>query len=178
VPAFFFSSVEIRKVKRCETLPGLQYFCAGLSVATVFKNSMTELLFALRGSVDAELKAFKALAKNDPEKSKMLYTNGEKLIILAANGEYAQFKRFVGQLSPGDIMSYFVAKSLMASLSGGHLMLSTFILDNGYPLQVEKGLPNILLDCVKELQDFECAPIVKLLCMKGSDVNRQVRVKS
>ena len=131
-------------------------------------------MFALKGSLGAELDAFKLLAQSDPLLSKKRYENGERLIALAGNGELAQFKRFVGGLNAEEIMSYFTAKALISSLVGGHLMLSAFILDNGFPLNSETGLPNILQCCLKELSDYECASIVMLLSSKGVDVNRQV----
>ncbi len=55
-------------------------------------------------------------------------------------------------------------------------MLSTFILENGYPLNIEIGLPNILHDCLRELSDYECVSIVKLFLSKGVDVNKQVYI--
>jgi hypothetical protein len=131
-------------------------------------------MFSIKGSAGAELKNFKALAAADAVKCKQIYADGEKLIVLAGNGEYAQFKRYASTLDDTSIMGYFSAKALMASLIGGHLMLSTFILENGYPLNMTVGLPNIVHDCLRELSDFECVPIVRLFVSKGFDVNRQV----
>ena len=133
-------------------------------------------MFAVKGSVGAELRRFKALAASEPEKSKQIYADGEKLIILASKGEYVQFKRFASSLDGDNIIAYFSAKALMASLIGGHLMLSTFILENGYPLHIDTGLPNILHDCLRELSDYECVTIVKLFLSKGVDVNKQVGI--
>eukprot|EP00598_Pedospumella_elongata_P012022 CAMPEP_0184998268 /NCGR_PEP_ID=MMETSP1098-20130426/61817_1 /TAXON_ID=89044 /ORGANISM="Spumella elongata, Strain CCAP 955/1" /LENGTH=407 /DNA_ID=CAMNT_0027525037 /DNA_START=14 /DNA_END=1240 /DNA_ORIENTATION=- len=130
-------------------------------------------MFAVKGSVGAELRRFKALAASEPEKSKQIYADGEKLIILASKGEYVQFKRFASSLDGDNIIAYFSAKALMASLIGGHLMLSTFILENGYPLHIDTGLPNILHDCLRELSDYECVTIVKLFLSNGVDVNKQ-----
>ncbi|KAJ1439385.1 hypothetical protein B484DRAFT_323561 [Ochromonadaceae sp. CCMP2298] len=130
-------------------------------------------VFSVNGSIDNELRRFKELAKDEPERSKQIYANGEKLITLAATGEYAQFKRFASSVEKADLMTYFTAKALMASLVGGHLMLSNFILDNGYPLHLEKGVPNLLHDCLRELSDYECVSIVALLASKGIDVNKQ-----
>jgi hypothetical protein len=130
-------------------------------------------VFSVNGSIDAELRRFKELAKDEPLRSKQIYANGEKLITLAATGEYAQFKRFAVGVEKEDLMTYFVAKALMASLVGGHLMLSSFILDNGYPLHLEKGVPNLLHDCLRELSDYECVSVVALLASKGVDVNKQ-----
>jgi hypothetical protein len=131
-------------------------------------------MFAVKGSVGQELRDFKVLVYADPVKSKEVFANGEKLIVLAGNGEFAQFKRFAHSLASNEIMAYFSAKALMASLIGGHLMLSTFILENGYPLNVTTGLPHILHDCLRELTDFECVPVVRMFLSKGYDVNTQV----
>ncbi len=131
-------------------------------------------MFSIKGSVSTELKNFKTLAVSDAVKCKQIYADGEKLIVLAGNGEFAQFKRFVTALDESNILAYFSAKALMASLIGGHLMLSTFILENGYPLNITVGLPNIIHDCLRELSDYECVAIVRLFAGKGFDVNRQV----
>lgn len=139
---------------------------------------MSSDLFSIKGSVGAELRRFKSLASSEPDKSKKIYADGEKLIILASKGEHAQFKRFASGLDREDILAYFTAKALMASLIGGHLMLSTFILDNGYPLNIDSGLPNILHDCLRDLSDYECVAIAKLFITKGIDVNKQVDARS
>ena len=131
-------------------------------------------MFCVKGSVSTELRSFKALVVNDPARSKQLYAEGEKLIVLAGNGEYAQFKRHVNAMDPSHILAYFSAKALMASLIGGHLMLSTFILENGYPLNLAVGLPHVLHDCLRELPDYDCVSIVKLFISKGFDINMQV----
>jgi hypothetical protein len=131
-------------------------------------------MFALKGSVSAELASFKSLVASDLARSRQVYADGEKLIVLAGNGQYAQFKRFVNEVDPTSILAYFSAKALMASLIGGHLMLSTYMLDNGYPIHVTGGLPNLVHDCLRELTDDECVPIVRLFASKGYDVNTQV----
>ena len=131
-------------------------------------------MFAVKGSVGAELKRFKSYVVSDPEKSKEIYENGEKLIVLAGKGEFAQFKRHTAGLDPNDILAYFSAKALTASLIGGHLMLSTYILENGYPLNLDVGLPNIMHDCLRDLSDYECVAIVRLFVTNGYDINKQV----
>ena len=136
---------------------------------------MNSGLFSIKGTVSLELRRFKSLTASDPKLSKQIYADGEKLILLASKGEYTQFKRFASSLDNENILAYFSAKALMASLIGSHLMLSTFILDNGYPLTLETvGLPNILHDCLRDLNDYECTAIVKLFISKGFDVNKQV----
>lgn len=131
-------------------------------------------IFSLTGTPSSELKQFQSLIKLQPHRGKEIYAVGEKLVTLAKNGEYMQFKRYTNELSPDDVLCYFVAKALFASLMGGHLILASFIIDNGYPIKVEHGLPNILHDCLKELDDYQCAPISTLLISKGYNVNRQV----
>lgn len=139
---------------------------------------MNSELFSIKGSVGAELRRFKSIAADEPERSKKIYADGEKLIILASKGEHNQFKRFASGLNCEDILAYFSAKALMASLIGGHLMLSTFILDNGYPMNIDAGLPNILHDCLRDMNDYECVAIVKLFIAKGMDVNKQVTIST
>lgn len=130
--------------------------------------------FTLKGSIDTEIKRYKLLVKNDIDKSKNMYKIGEQIILLASKGEYTQFIRFTSTLDKEDILIYFVAKALMLSLVEGHLMISNYILDNGYPITITTGLPNIMHDCLKELLDYQCVSIVSLLISKGFNVNQQV----
>ena len=134
-------------------------------------------MFILKGSIDSEINRYKLLVKNDIEKSKYMYKIGEQLILLASKGEYTHFIRFTSTLEKEDVLIYFVAKALMLSLVEGHLMISNYILDNGYPISVTTGLPNILNDCLKELLDYQCVSIVSLLITKGFNVNHQVFYK-
>lgn len=103
-----------------------------------------------------------------------MYVKGELLISLASKGEMSKFRRNVEEtVDPEDFLLYFVYKALRASLLAGHLMISSYILDNGYPLNMD-GLPNVCHECLKELQDYECAPIVRLLTARGLEINKQV----
>jgi hypothetical protein len=97
------------------------------------------------------------------------------IIRTSSIGEYNQFKRLTSTLTADDVLSYFIAKALLASLIGNHLMLSVFILDQGYPIQIDRGLPNILHECLQVCLDYQCASIVSLLHSKGLDINKQVR---
>jgi ATP-dependent helicase YprA (DUF1998 family) len=51
------------------------------------------------------------------------------------------------------------------------LMLSVFILP---PIQIYRGLTNILHDCLQVCLDYQCASIVALLHSKVVDINKQV----
>lgn len=44
-------------------------------------------VFGLKGSIDAELSSYKLLVKDDPARSKHIYSIGEQLIEYAAKGE-------------------------------------------------------------------------------------------
>ena len=95
-------------------------------------------------------------------------------LLTSSIGEYNQFKRLTSTLTADDVLSYFIAKALLASLIGNHLMLSVFILDQGYPIRIDRGLPNILHECLQVCLDYQCASIVSLLHSKGVDINKQV----
>jgi len=131
-------------------------------------------LFSPTCSIDVEFKKYVELNKSDPEQAKALYSRGEQLIKHAASGEYRHLQLLCRNLKQGDVMLYFVAKSLVASLQGGHLMISTYIFENGYPTGVITGLPSLLHLCLKDVDDERCVPIIRLLVSKGLDINTQV----
>lgn len=105
-----------------------------------------------------------------------MYEKGELLIALATKGEISKFRRSVEETTdPEDFLLYFVYKALRASLIAGHLMIASYIVDNGYPLNMD-GVPNVCHECLKELDDYLCVAIVRLLTSKGLEVNRQVSI--
>jgi hypothetical protein len=74
-------------------------------------------------------------------------------------------------LTDDDILSYFIVKALLASPIGNHLMLSVFILP---PIQIYRGLTNILHDCLQVCLDYQRASIESLLHSEVVDINKQL----
>ena len=135
---------------------------------------MSTSKFASGRSIDAEMKRFSKISKENPEKGRAMYVKGELLIALASKGELNKFRRNVEETSDSeDFLLYFIYKALRASLLAGHLMIASYIVDNGYPLNMD-GLPNVCHECLKELDDYLCVAVVRLLTTKGLEVNKQV----
>lgn len=136
-----------------------------------------------------EMLKFQELMKENPNHGKQLLSQGHELIQFAGNGNYFRFSIFLADLishfdeSPTSMTStasfpfmYFLHKSLEISLQSLHFMISSFIIDNGYPLNGYE-MPNLLILCLKnpELNDDSCHEIIHFLQLKGFDINLQVR---
>lgn len=136
-------------------------------------------LFQFGHSFRHEMDRFKVIMSIDAEKGKELFQCGTELVALASSG---QFRKFCSKCCEAihekvDFPAiYFISKCLEASLLSQHLMISAFILDNGYPLN-DSTLPNVLTTLVKaETSDEQCRHLVEFLATKKYDFNSQVRV--
>jgi len=104
-----------------------------------------------------------------------MFSLGEDLISAARNGELSRFKKLA--LNDSDnLLIYFVAKAFQTSLLMNHLMISTFIVQNGFPAnsKVGFGLPNFLNECLSSLDDNSCVPVIAFfLNTEQFDINHQ-----
>lgn len=132
-------------------------------------------MFSLKESFDQEMKRFSETKRKDPGTANELIKKGEYLVSLANEGRYAKFKEFCVNAKLDQIMFHFIHKSLCLSMIKGHLMISSYIIDNGYPLNNDM-IPNILIECLKTLDDSLCVDIILFLSMKKFDFNIQVRL--
>lgn len=123
-------------------------------------------------SINAEMKKFSVILKENPEEGKILYENGMQLVAVASNGEFTKFRNMFKDCFPDKLLFYFVVKALQASINAGHLMIASHIIDAGFPLNSPE-LPNLMIESIKNLTDYECVGIVKFLTSKGFDSNRQ-----
>ena len=105
----------------------------------------------------------------------MIFSLGEQLINTAKNGELSKFKRLCFGNDISYIAIYFIAKAFQVSLLNGHLMLSRFIVENGFPLNPQIGLPNFLHECLSVMDDESCVPVIIFFVNsnKGFEINHQ-----
>lgn len=130
--------------------------------------------FALKESTAQQMSRLGELRMNDPDRARDIFALGERLIVLAGNGELRKLKEAVEKSAEGDIMVYFVAKMFQESLLKGHLMVASYIIDQGYPFN-SSSVPNVLHLCLlhPEVEDFRAAEICDFLRLKGIDIDAQ-----
>ena len=136
---------------------------------------MNRFKFSAWDSIDAEMKRFTTIRESDPIKGKRMFVKGELLVSLAEKGEMYKIRKFIEETDSEDLLMYFVYKALKKSLIGGHLMVSSYIIDCGYPINHD-GLPFVVHECLLELEDYLCVAIIRMLASKGLDLNRQVNL--
>jgi hypothetical protein len=76
------------------------------------------------------------------------------------------------------ILIYFVTKAFQEALLNDHLMLATFIVQNGFPIKQQIGFPNFLQECLSVLDDLRCVPVINFFVNNsqssgGFDINYQ-----
>jgi hypothetical protein len=138
---------------------------------------MNRFKFATWDSIDAEMTRFRAIDNGDPEKGRNIFIKGETLVAFASKGELYKLRKFVEETESDDLLIYFVYKALKTSLVAGHLMVASYLIDSGYPINHE-GLPNLIKECLSECSDYLCVAIIRMLVSKGLDVNKQVHSTS
>lgn len=145
------------------------------------KQFFSENIYSKSRSFGNEMKNFQELMKVDPIRGKELLGKGYELIKLAQNGNYFKYSLYLANLvneyesNQNFPYIYFLHKSLETSLQSLHFMISSFVIDNGYPL-LSTEMPNMLISCVKnpDLSDEQCCEIIKFLKIKNFDFNLQV----
>ena len=134
-------------------------------------------LFCIKGSVSNQLQAFDSLRRSDPQSAKLIFECGMRMVTFAENGQLRKFQTELSCLERNsDLLTYFVPQMIKGALTNGHLMLVSFIIDNGYPLlQSMTGLPNSVHEVFNEVDDIRANHILEFLMNKGLNVNIQVR---
>ena len=136
-------------------------------------------LFAGR-SLSTEMEKFRVFMQENPSEGKFMLSEGEKLLGMARNGNYQRFSSSLQSLLLEESTEknfpflYFLSKSFELSLYNQHFMISSFLIDNGYPLN--DFVPNPLIACMKnrELEDSSCYEVIQFLQLKNFDFDRQV----
>lgn len=128
--------------------------------------------FEFVGTIESQLHTFSKLRESDPERARIIFENGNKLVEHARAGEYRKIKKIVQEFNDGEFLMYSISQMMLASLLEGHLMITQFILDQGYPIN-NCHIPNALFDCLLETSDSNGATVVDFLSAKLFDINRQ-----
>ena len=137
-------------------------------------------MFAITKSIDIQMRILNDLRNSsndiDKEKAKDIFIRGEQLVSHACNGELRKLKilsdEFMNKYNDLFIPTYFIAKMFKSSLENGHLMIASYIIDQGYPYQ-SFNVPNSLQECLRLVEDHRGVDIVEFLVSKGLDVNFQ-----
>ena len=128
--------------------------------------------FEFVGTIDTQMKSFAELRSTNPDKAKAIFENGMKLVEHAKAGEFRKFRMIVDNGEEGDFLVYFVSQMMLASLVSGHLMITQYIIDQGYPIN-NYHIPSSLHQCLELTEDANGVAVVEFLSAKKIDVNRQ-----
>ena len=140
-------------------------------------------MYAIKKSIDMQMKMLQDLRASsnddDNEKARDIFMKGEQLVNHASNGELRKVKLVSDELvnKYGDdicIPTYFIARMFKSSLENGHLMITSYIIDQGYPYQAY-SVPNSIQECLKVVEDHRGVDIIEFLVAKGMDVNFQTQ---
>lgn len=139
----------------------------------MFFSEATTKKFEFVGSIDSQMQAFTTLRQSNPEKARMVFESGTKLVEHAKAGEFRKIRMIVDSCEGvDDFLVYFVSQMMLESLLGGHLMITQYIIDQGYPIS-NYHIPNALHQCLELTEDGNGALVVEFLSAKKFDLNRQ-----
>jgi len=125
-------------------------------------------------SLEAQFKRFATLRRNEPERCKKIYEDGEALVSCASKGQLSKLRGILDSLDKDDILIYHIHKMFVESLVHGYFMVSDYILDHGYPYR-SLGVPPALHECLLfAAEDARAQEITEFLCVKKRfDINFQ-----
>jgi hypothetical protein len=130
----------------------------------------------LLGTVDAQMKLLGELRENEPDKSKKIFELGEQLLIFSERGELRKIRAIVDnpEYDQTYFMLFFISKMFKASLLAGHIMVASYIIDQGYPFN-SNGVPNTMHEVLNIVDDYRGVAIIEFLKMKGIDIDMQAK---
>lgn len=132
-------------------------------------------IFAPSESLDSQMKRIQQIRGVDENKFRSMYLLGEDMLDCAKNGRFNKFQRLTYSSEKKDILLYFVVKMLQESLIAGHLMITGFIIDHGFPIgKHNSGLPSSFHEAIKVVSDDRACSIIEFLVSKNVDINLQV----
>lgn len=132
-------------------------------------------MFAIRFPLHVEMERFRGIMQADPDRGRQLFLGGEELITFAVNGNFRKFCEAAFRLGAEDgfPVNYFVSKAFTSTFLHHHLLIASFLIDNGYPVN-NTLCPNVLIECIKaNLDDDSCCEAVEFLATKKFDFNVQ-----
>lgn len=139
-------------------------------------------MFGITKSIDVQMKIIDdlrtSISIDDNEKAKDIFMKGEQLVNHASNGEFRKLKlladEYKNKYNDLFIPTYFISRMFQSSLQQGHLMIASYIIDEGYPYQ-SYSVPNSIHQCLKIVEDHRGVDIIEFLVSKGMDVNFQTQ---
>jgi hypothetical protein len=132
---------------------------------------MKSTKLAQRGTVQTQMQEVEHLRASDPELFGVRFALGDKLVRYCEGGALRKVVDAVTAAADGDILFYFAVKMFRNALVHGHMMIASFLLDQGFPLHAS-GLPNPLVDALGTVEDHRAVSIAEFLVLgKGMDVN-------
>ena len=123
-------------------------------------------------TLESQFKRFATLRHLHPEKCKQLYDDGEKMIEYSSRGQFSKLRMLLNSLERKDILLYHSCKMFIESLKQGHLMISAYIIESGYPY-LSFGLPHALHEVLNVVEDYRGVEITAFLTERGYDINMQ-----
>ena len=136
-----------------------------------------DTIFAPTESLDSQMKRIQQIRSTDETQFKSMYLLGEQMLDCAKNGRLSKFQRLTFSSKKEDILLYFVVKMLQESLLAGHLMITGFIIDHGFPIgKHNTGLPSSFHEVIKVVSDDRACSVIEFLISKKIDINLQVSV--
>jgi hypothetical protein len=133
-------------------------------------------LFVLKNNLLTEMANFQSLIKENGEKGREILLLGDSVMQNATQGQLRKFISSALELSrsPEAPLFYFLTKSLIEALKKGHLMVASFILDNGFNIN-DPHLPHILNTVIKDtaVTDNVALIVVQFLHRYSFDFNLQ-----
>ena len=130
--------------------------------------------FVLLGNLESQMAQLVSERSSNPCRFDVLYKRGEDLVDLASAGKLQKLITFLNTADIEDLNFYFVIKMFHGALVNGHLMIASFMIDQGYPLNCP-SVPNALMEALGVVDDRSAIPIIELLVLSNKcDVNFQV----
>ena len=127
-------------------------------------------MFGITKSIDVQMKIIDdlrtSISIDDNEKAKDIFMKGEQLVNHASNGEFRKLKlladEYKNKYNDLFIPTYFISRMFQSSLQQGHLMIASYIIDEGYPYQ-SYSVPNSIHQCLKTVEDHRGVDIIEFL---------------
>lgn len=136
----------------------------------VVSSTFCSRMFSLHRSPQEQLRAFQAL---NSDESKLIFKQGEELVQLCSSGSFLKLRQTLAKVDIDSIFTFFVADMFLKSLVNGHLIISKYIIDNGYPFS-SPLVPNSIYDAINTVDDSRAVEILAFICRDRYDVNEQV----
>ena len=139
--------------------------------------ALTTPRLSIPGSIEFQMDKIENLRTTDSSKFIAVFQIGDELIEYSKTGELRKFIRLFQELDDIGLYFYFIVKAFMSAISHGNLMIASYIIDQGYPIN-SLTLPNPVVTSLTELDDLSAVSVVEfLICHQKMDINYQVYIQ-